>query len=150
MLDALGFVQKPVQCLRLPPGVHVAQPVKLAALCVEAMRNLVSNDEADGTVVQIGRSVGRKETPLQNAGRKDCTNAMYDLYIVNECKFQISLLMLFSVGRYNAFSVATFACFTQSVLFTGRRSCTNSYSASKRFTRNTDSKYLSASTSRFR
>ena len=52
----------------MPPVPQVPLLVKLSALVVKAMRDLMSNDPADGAIVEIFRTAAAEENSLQNAG----------------------------------------------------------------------------------
>ena len=58
--------------LVVPPLVDVAEVVELAPLVVEAVRDLVPDDDSDAAVVERLREVLAVEVRLQDSGGENC------------------------------------------------------------------------------
>lgn len=69
---ALGALLERSDRRVVPPLHHVAVLVELSALVVEAVRDLVSDDNADAAVVERFGKAAAVEERLQNAGRENC------------------------------------------------------------------------------
>ena len=54
----------------MPPVPQVTLLVKLSALVIKAMSYLVTNDPADGAIVEILGTTAAEEDSLQNASRE--------------------------------------------------------------------------------
>ena len=69
--DALGALAERLHRHVVPPLLEVAVAVELAALVVEAVRDLVADDDADAAVVERLGELAAVEQRLQDAGRKN-------------------------------------------------------------------------------
>ena len=69
--DALAARLEVLEVGGRPPVLQVPLQVELRALVVEAVRDLVADDRADGAVVDGVVGLGVEEGRLEDAGRED-------------------------------------------------------------------------------
>lgn len=68
--DAFGSLQIAFLGVSRPPIDQITVEIKLTSLIVESMRNFMSDDKSNGTIVQVFWSFGWEEVALQYTSRE--------------------------------------------------------------------------------
>lgn len=76
MNDTLSSLDIFLLGLGRPPIDEVSMLIELPALVVKAVRYFVANDEADGAVIHVPRSIVAEESALENARGEFCESTL--------------------------------------------------------------------------